>query len=137
MNFSVNQYNGVLSPLGKMDFESVKKVAEFYLTHPFATAAELGVSGAFMSSLVKRGYAKVVGKREGDFFPVGNGLYRKSEVNEYVLTVSVSEFWSDFVLSAKDVAYNAKYNATKHIEYAQSKLSEAKTLLDNVNGINF
>ncbi len=135
--FYVSQYE-VLSPLGKMNIESATKVVDFYSSHTCdtpATAAELGVSGAFMTSLIQRGYAKVVGKRDCGFYPVGNGLYRKSECNEYVLVVPVAMFWHDYAKSIEIVTNELKRDATDAIARAQNKLSEAKRLLETVDSI--
>lgn len=135
--FYVNQYR-IMSPLGKMNLESAARVADFYNSHTCgtpATATELGVSGAFMKSLVQRGYAKVVGKREGDFYPVGNGLYRKSECNEYVLTTTAAMFWHDYTKSIEGIANGLKRDATDAIDCAQRKLAEAKCMLERVGAI--
>ena len=135
--FYVNQRK-IMSPLGKMNIESAAKVADFYAIHPCgtpATAAELEVSGSFMTSLVQRGYAKVVGKREGDFYPVGNGLYRKSECNEYVLTTTAEMFWHDYTKSTEGIANGLRRDATDAIDCAQRKLEEAKYMLERVSAI--
>jgi hypothetical protein len=139
MKYVVNQYR-VLSPLGKMNVENAAKVATFYSEHTPntpATANELGVSGAFMASLVRRGYVKVVGKRDCGFYSVGDGLYRKNECNEYCLCVFVSDFWHDFCKSTEECAGYLKSSATVDIELAQNKLEEAKRMLSNIEGFRF
>ena len=138
MKYVVNQYR-VCSPLAKMDVESATKVANFYKDYSPntpATAAELGVSGPFMCSLVNRGYAKIAGRRFCGFRYVGNGLYRKDECNEYVLCVSASDFWNDFCKSTEEVAGCLKSSATVDIELAQNKLEQAKRMLSNIESIH-
>lgn len=136
-NFFVNQ-NIVKTPLAKMNIEDVKKVVDFFWNHPhdtLATASEIGVSGSFMTSLVKRGYAKVARKRLGEFYPVGDGLYRRREYNEYYMTCPVEDFWHDYVKSTQLIATNLKDSATGHIYLAREKLSEAAMMLERVEGI--
>lgn len=138
MKYIVSQLR-VNSPLAKMDVECAAKVANFYNEHPNipATAAELGVSGPFMCSLVKRGYAQIAGRRENGFQYAGNGLYRKLECNEYVLRIPASDFWHDFCHSTEKCAGYLKSSATVDIEMAQAKLEEAKRMLSRVENYHF
>ena len=130
----------VATPFGKMDVECAKKVAIFYNNYGSgnpATAKDLDVSPAFMTSLVNRGYAKVVGKKETGFYPVGNGLYRKNEVNLYVLTTTAAMLWKEYENSVASLAMNDKQRAQECIEQAQYLLAEAQSKLDSVKGIRF
>ena len=138
MQYTVSQYK-VSTPLANMNVESAMKVANYFAQSPYAkaTAAELGVSGAFMTSLVRRGYVNVVGERDCGFRHVGDGLYRKNIANEYSLRVSATEFWNDFVLSTNNKAECLKISATSNIEVAQRKLDEAKNLLTKVDSVWF
>lgn len=136
-SFFVDQ-NIVKTPLAKMNIADVKKVVDFFYTHPIdtlATASEIGVSGSFMTSLVKRGYVKVARKRLGEFYPVGDGLYRRREYNEYYMTCPVEEFWHDYVKSTQLIATNLKESATCHIYLAREKLSEAVMMLERVGEV--
>ena len=138
MQYTISQYK-VSTPLANMNMESVMKVANYFAQDPYAraTAAELDVSSAFMTSLVRRGYANVVGERDCGFRYVGNGLFRKNMVNEYSLRVTAEEFWNDFVLSTNNKANCLKDKAIYDIEVAQRKLDEAKNLLTRVEGVRF
>ena len=138
MQYTISQ-DKVSTPLANMNMESVMKVANYFAQDPYAraTAAELGVSGAFMTILVRRGYVNVVGERDCGFRYVGNGLYRKNMVHEYSLRVSATEFWNDFVLSTNNKASCLKGKAIYDIEVAQRKLNEAKNLLTRVEGVRF
>lgn len=138
MQYTISQYK-VISPLSNMNIESAIKVANYFTQNPYAraTAAELDVSGAFMTSLVRRGYVNVVGERDCGFRYVGNGLYRKNMAHEYSLRVAPEDFWNDYVLSTSNKAKNLKDSATYDIEVAQRKLEEAKNLLAKVEGVHF
>lgn len=138
MQFTISQYK-VSTPLANMNVESAMKVANYFAQNPYAkaTAAELDVSGAFMTSLVRRGYVNVVGERDCGFRCVGDGLYRKNLAHEYSLRITAEEFWSDFVLSTNDKANRLKHSATYDIEVAQRKLDKAKALLTKVEDVRF
>ena len=138
MQFVISQYK-VSTPLADMNVESAIKVANYFAQNPDAkaTAAELDVSGAFMTSLVRRGYVNVVGERDCGFRYVGDGLYRKNMAHEYSLRVSAKEFWNDYTLSSNNKAKCLKDSATYDIEVAQRKLDEAKNLLTKVEGVRF
>ena len=138
MQFTISQYK-VSTPLANMNMESAMKVANYFAQDPFAkaTAAELDVSGAFMTSLVRRGYVNVVGERDCGFRYVGDGLYRKNMAHEYSLKVSATEFWNDFVLSINNKANCQKNRAIYDIEVAQRKLDEVKNLLTKVESVRF
>lgn len=138
MQYSISQFK-VNTPLANMNIESAMKVANYFAQNPYtkATAAELDVSGAFMTSLVRRGYVYVAGERDCGFRYVGDGLYRKNMAHEYALRVTAEEFWNDFVLSTNNKANCLKSSATYDIEVAQRKLDEAKALLTRVEGVRF
>ena len=138
MQYTISQYN-VSTPLADMNVESAIKVANYFAQNPYAkaTAAELDVSGAFMTSLVRRGYVNVVGERDCGFRYVGDGLYRKNMANEYSLRVTAEQFWNDYTLSSNNKAKCLKDSATYDIEVAQRKLDEAKNLLTRIEGVRF
>lgn len=138
MQYTISQYK-VSTPLADMNVESAMKVANYFAQNPYATptSAELGVSGPFMTSLVRRGYVNVAGERDCGFRYVGDGLYRKNMAREYSLRVTAEQFWNDFVLSTNNKAKCLKDSATYDIEVAQRKLDEAKTLLTRVEGVRF
>lgn len=130
----------VATPFGKMNAECVKKVAFFYNNYGAdtpATAKELGVSPAFMTSLVDRGYARVVGKKDTGFYPVGDGLYRKSEANLYVLTSPVAVLWKRYENSVVSLAMGDKYRAQKALKQAEYLFDEGQRKLDSIKGVDF
>ena len=138
MQYTISQYK-VSTPLADMNVESAIKVANYFAQNPYAraTAAELDVSGAFMTSLVRRGYVNVVGERDCGFRYVGDGLYRKNMAHEYSLRVTAEQFWNDYTLSSNNKAKCLKDSATYDIEVAQRKLDEAKNLLTRIEGVRF
>lgn len=138
MQYTISQYR-VFTPLANMNIESAIKVASYFAQNPYAkaTATELDVSGAFMTSLVRRGYVDVVGERDCGFRYVGDGLYRKNMAHEYSLRVTAEEFWNDYTLSTNNKAKNLKDSATYDIEVAQRKLDEAKNLISKVECVRF
>lgn len=139
MNYYVSQYK-VSAPLATMSMEVMTKIVNHYKDRPHlevATAAELGASGSFMTSLVRRGYAVAAGKRENGFQYAGNGLYRKLEVNEYHLLVPAEWLWHDYVLSMKEVATAKKNAAIVCLDEAQQKLQDAREMLEKVESVHF
>ena len=123
---------------GKMDIDSMQKVAQHFNLHGGhspSTASEIGVSGPFMASLVRRGYAKVV-DRKTDFIPAGGDLYRKVEINVYTLTMSATKFWECYVQYVECECNYRKNNAENYIAMAKSKLEDVQNILSKVNAIH-
>ena len=126
---------------GKKNFESVKKVAQHFnnvgASYP-SSATDMDVSGSFMMGLVRLGAAKVVGKKE-HFVNIGSDhrgdLYRRCEVNLYVLTITPSEFWKQYVLGVERICNENKQQAENYVSAAKQKLSEVECLLDKVGKI--
>lgn len=130
--------NYVETPFGKMNFEDVKKVAIYFNEHGASmptTCADIGVSAPFMSSLVNRGYVRVVGKKDNGFYPVGDGLYRKNTVNLYVLTITANVFWQEYEKSVEKLALSSKSKAQEHIATAQALLNDAQHKLDSIGKV--
>lgn len=127
----INEYD-----FGKANFESVKKVAEHFCnvgaTCP-STADEMGVSGSFMSSLVGRNVVKVVGKKEV-FVCIDEcrQLYRRYEVNLYVLTITASDFWNLYVRGVERRCNEMKNSAETLVSVAKDKLTEVENLLAKI-----
>lgn len=123
---------------GKMDVNSAEKVATYFAnvgSSTAGTASDIGVSGQFMCSLVNRGYAKIVGKNT-TFVSVGHdNLYRKVEVNLYVLTVTASDFWERYVKGVERVCNDNKQQAEAYVSAAKQKLTEVESLLSKVSAI--
>lgn len=129
----MNNYN-----FAKMDMDSMEKVAHHfnkYGDHYPSTASEIGVSGPFMASLVRRGYAKVV-DRKIDFIPAGGDLYRKVEINVYALTMSATKFWECYVRCVERECNYTKSDAEHYVAIAKTKLEEVQCILSRVNAFH-
>ena len=125
---------------GKKNFETVKKVAQYFSNVGASTpslAGDIGVSGSSMMSLVNLGAAKVVGKKEG-FVCVDERqqLYRRYEANLYVLTITASEFWQRYVKGVEHVCNENKRQAEAYVTRAKDRLEEVEALLAKVGNIH-
>ena len=124
---------------GKANFGCVKKVAEHFsnvgANYP-SLADDIGVNGSFMSSLVRRGIAKVVGQQE-IFVCVDDheGLYRKYKANLYVLNITANDFWQKYVHSVEYECNRKKRQAEEYVSEAKRKLTEVERLLDSVGSV--
>ena len=132
----INDYD-----FGKKNFESVKKTAEHFNNVGSCTpssANDIGVSGSFMMGLVRMGAARIEGTRVC-FVNIGSDhrgdLYRRCEVNLYVLTLTASDFWTRYVRGVERVCDNKKRDAEIFVSAAKKKLSEVECLLDKVGKI--
>lgn len=124
---------------GKANFESVKKVAQHFNNvgaNTPSSAADVDVSGAFMMSLVRKGLAHIVGKREV-FVCVNESesLYRRYEANLYVLTITASDFWDRYVRRVEQECQSKKWDAENYVSAAKSKLAEVENLLAKVGAV--
>ena len=113
----------------KMNKESMEKVVNFFQYHTHGTAKEIGASGSFLRSLVDRHFMAVVGKQEGDFFPIGNGLYKRAEVNIYGMVVSTDTLWDNFIMANHREGMRQKDNALYAIKKAQDMLAKAEAMM--------
>lgn len=124
---------------GKKNFETVKKVAQHFNNvgaNTPSSAADMDVSGSSMMSLVHLGAAKVVGKKEC-FVCVDERqqLYRRYEVNLYVLTITAHDFWNQYVQGVERVCNDNKRQAENYVSAAKYKLTEVENLLSKVSAI--
>ena len=130
----INEYE-----FGKAHFGCVKKVAEHFSnvgSNCPSTADDMGVNGSFMSSLVRRGAAKVVGQKEVFVcIDAHNNLYRRYEANLYVLTITASDFWKMYVRNVESECNYKKRQAEEYVSAAKHKLTEVENLLSKVNAI--
>ena len=130
----INEYG-----LGKKDLAIVKQVAQHFnnvgATCP-SSAADIGVSGSSMTSLVHLGFAKVVGKKEC-FVCIDERqqLYRRYEANLYALTIPASDFWNLYVQGVECVCNDKKRQAEDYVSAAKYKLAEVESLLSKVGAI--
>lgn len=125
----------IKKPIGEMKSESIKKVVE-YFDHiaQRGTARDIGVSGAFMSSLCARGYMKVIGVQE-QFVCIdeGSALYRKIEINIYAPTKPIRVMLSDYCDNINLLAETEKIKANAMIERAKDRLTSAQCLLGRID----
>lgn len=130
----INEYG-----LGKKDLAIIKSVAQFFnnvgATCP-SSAADIGVSGSSMMSLVRLGVAKVVGKKEC-FVCIDERqqLYRRYDASLYVLTINASDLWELYVQGVECVCNGKKRQAEEYISAAKYKLAEVESLLSKVGAI--
>ena len=124
---------------GKANFDSVKKVAEHFAkvgpTTP-SSADDMGLSGSFLMSLVKKGALRIVGKKEV-FCPVGGDLYRRHEANLYVLHLTPRDFWNTYVRCVEDECKCKRRDAENYVACAKQKLTEVEHLLDKLRSVSF
>lgn len=113
----------------ELNENSMRNVCDYFSCFGAGTTKDIGTNGSFMRSLCKRDIARVVGKKEGDFFPVGDGLYRKSEVNIYSLNLTSDELWQYYVDHKHEKGKLYKEESEMLIDEAQARLDEAKRLL--------
>lgn len=124
---------------GKANFDSVKKVAEYFAKVGPGTptsADAMGLSGSFMMSLVNRRAVRIVGKKE-IFYPVGGDLYRRGEANLYVLEMTPKAFWEVYVRCVEDECKYKRREAESYVACAKQKLTEVEHLLDKLRSVNF
>lgn len=125
----------IKKPIGEMKSESIKKVVE-YFDHiaKKGTAKDIGVSGAFMSSLRARGYIGVVDTEE-HFICVDErrNLYHKVEVNVYAPTKPIRVMLSDYCDSINFLVETEKIRANAMIESAKDRLTSAQCLLGRID----
>ncbi len=124
----------VKKEFGTMQLMSVKAVVDYFTTKADrGTAEDIGVSGSFMSSLCRRGYAKVVDVKSG-FVCIDEytQTYRKVDVNVYALAVRPSVLAMAYKESRERMSEVQKTRAEALIDKAQEKLEHAKLLLQNI-----
>ena len=117
--------------LGKCSIDSAKNVGAYFSEYFEGTATEIGASGKFMTSLVNRNIARVVGEREG-FVHVYDDMWRRTTCKVYALNLGGAEFWNLFCHCVESAANDKKYTAESHIKDAQRRLAEAQELLNSI-----
>ena len=124
----------VKSSIANLNRGSVLKVVAFFSDKEQGKANDIGVSGAFMTSLRKRGYIKVVATEE-TFVLVDerNDLYRKMSINVYGLVKPISSLLDDYCEKAEQVEIekiNKANDIIRHAEYEirclERKIKDAK-----------
>lgn len=131
----INEYG-----LGKKDLAIVKQVVQHFnnvgATCP-SSAADIGVSGSAMMSLMRLGVVKVVGMKEC-FVCIDERqqLYRRYEANLYVLTINASDLWELYVQGVERVCNDKKRQAEDYVSAAKYKLAEVESLLSKVSAIH-
>ena len=118
---------------GTLQKNNIKAVVDYFSTHRSGKAKDIGVSGSLMTSLYRRGYAKVVDTAE-EFVLVDsyNNLYKKVEVNVYALNVTPSALANYYNSSRERMAKIEKTKAETLIGCAKKRLTEAERLLEGI-----
>lgn len=123
----------VKKEFGTLQIANIKAVIDYFTTHCSGKAKDIGVSGSLMTSLCRRGYAKVAGVAE-EFVLVSpaENLYKKVEVNVYALIVAPSTLAVEYNTSRERMAKVEKTKAETLIEAAKRRLTEAEWLLQGI-----
>lgn len=124
----------VKKEFGTMRLMDVKAVVDYFTTKSDrGTAEDIGVSGAFMTSLHRRGYVKMVDTKPA-FLCIDESTqtYKKIEVYVYALEVSPFVLMTEYKESRERMSEAQKTRAEALIEQAQEKLEHAKQLLQNI-----
>ena len=118
---------------GTLQKNNIKAVVDYFTNNRQGKAKDIGVSGSLMTSLCRRGYAKVVDTAE-EFVLVDsyNNLYKKVEVNIYALNVTPSALANYYNSSRKLMAKVEKTKAETLIDCAKKRLTEAENLLQGI-----
>ena len=118
---------------GTLQKNNIKAVVDYFTDNARGKAKDIGVSGSLMTSLYRRGYAKVVDTAE-EFVLVDsyNDLYKKVEVNVYALNVTPSALANYYNSSRKRMAKIEKTKAETLIDCAKKRLTEAENLLQGI-----
>lgn len=123
----------VKKEFGTLQKNNIKAVVDYFTNNRQGKAKDIGVSGSLMTSLCRRGYAKVVDTAE-EFVLVDsyNNLYKKVEVNVYALNVTPSALANYYNSSRKLMAKVEKTKAETLIDCAKKRLTEAENLLQGI-----
>ena len=118
---------------GTLQKNNIKAVVDYFTDNRQGKAKDIGVSGSLMTSLCRRGYAKVVDVAE-EFVLVDsyNNLYKKIEVNVYALSVAPSTLAVEYNTSRERMAKVEKTKAETLIQAAQARLRDAENLLQGI-----
>ena len=123
----------VKKEFGTLQKNNIKAVVDYFTNNRQGKAKDIGVSGSLMTSLCRRGYAKVVDTAE-EFVLVDsyNNLYKKVEVNVYALNVTPSALANYYNSSRELMAKIEKTKAETLIDCAKKRLTEAENLLQGI-----
>ena len=123
----------VKKEFGTLQKNNIKAVVDYFANNEQGKAKDIGVSGSLMTSLCRRGYAKVVDTAEEFVFVDSyNDLYKKVEVNVYALNVTPSALANYYNSSRKRMAKVEKTKAETLIDCAEKRLTEAENLLQGI-----
>ena len=118
---------------GTLQKYNIEAVVNYFTINKEGRAKDIGVSGSLMTSLCRRGYARVSDVAE-EFVLVDsyNNLYKKVEVNIYTLKVAPSTLAVEYNTSRERMATIEKSKAELLIDCAKKKLTEAERLLQGI-----
>jgi hypothetical protein len=120
----------VKKEMGTLKVDSIKAIVAYFSKANSGKASDIGVSGSLMSSLVARGYVKII-DTESAFICVNENrqTYQKVEVNIYALTVTPAALYAAYCESVEKIVNTKKERAEALIGEAKAKLTEAEMLL--------
>lgn len=123
----------VKKEFGTLQKNNIKAVVDYFVNNKQGKAKDIGVSGSLMTSLCRRGYAKVVDVAE-EFVLVDsyNNLYKKVEVNVYALNITPYTLAVEYNSSREKMAKVEKTKAETLIDCAKKRLTEAEQLLQGI-----
>lgn len=120
------------SAITNLNQGNIIKVANYFTANQEGKAKDIGVSGAMMTSLCKRGYVQVIRKDE-EFLCIGDNLYRKIEINVYAMARPTSRLLADYLSTAEkeivkkiEKAEKVLHAGEKELNHAQFKVNWAK-----------
>ena len=121
----------VKSSIANLNRGSILKVVAYFSDKEQGKANEIGVSGAFMTSLRKRGYIKVVATEEA-FVLVDerNDLYRKMSINVYGLVKPINSLLDDYCDKAEKEIVKEIEKAEYMLRVEERKLINAQSRVD-------
>jgi hypothetical protein len=117
------------SAITNLNQGNIIKVANYFTTKQEGKAKDIGVSGAMMTSLCKRGYVQVIRKEE-DFLCVGDNLYRKIEINVYAMARPTSRLLADYLSTAEKEIVKEIEKAEKMLHAEEQKLITAQSRIN-------
>lgn len=117
------------SAITNLNQGNIIKVANYFTANQEGKAKDIGVSGAMMSSLCKRGYIQVIRKDE-DFLCVGDNLYRKIEINVYAMARPTSRLLADYLSTAEKEIVKEIEKAEKVLHTGERELINAQSKVD-------
>lgn len=110
--------------IGHLNADKMAQVINYFSKTLEGTASEIGVSGSFMSSLVRRGYIKIVRKQEGPTIYVSRTKKIDTTINVYALNVSIKDLIHYYAYDSKKYRQEKQDIVNHHLYQAQLRRIE-------------